>query len=162
MAGGGGQAVLSVSWCLLEKGQQDTGLVPGHREISAAALRAESGFCGSAAAGLAQHAAAGPRTTQCSSLQGCPPTTFTVAGCEGLASSTDPPGPACSRSCRKPPLPSMLGPFPLAELLSDFIFIISPPRSFCVVYVALAPAAGLALSGFFSPPLLVRWQMLPN
>lgn len=52
------------------------------------------------------------------------------------------------------PTVSVLIPFPFAESLSDFI--ISPPRALCVVYMALVPAAGLALSVFF-PLLLVRW-----
>lgn len=44
----------------------------------------------------------------------------------------------------------MLSLFPLAELRSEFFFIIiiSPPHSLCVVYVALTPTAGLALSVF--------------
>lgn len=42
----------------------------------------------------------------------------------------------------------MLGLFPVAELLSDFVFIVSLP-ALCVVYMALAPAASLALSVFF-------------
>lgn len=79
----------------------------------------------------------------------------------GWGALLTPAGPARSRGCRKPPLPSALSPFPLAELLGDFIFIISPPRTLCVVYVALAPVAGFALSVFF-PPLPVRCQMLPN
>lgn len=133
--------------------------MPGRHEISAAALRAESGFHSLAVASSAQHAAPGPRTTQRNSPRVHPPTTFTVAGCEGLGSSADPTWPCSLAAAGKPPLPSALGPFPLAESLSDFI--ISPPCSLCVVYVALAPAAGLVLS-IFSPPLPVRWQMLPN
>lgn len=58
-------------------------MVPGRREISAAALRAESSFCSSAVAVSAQHAAASPRITQRSSLRGRPPATFTGDGLRG-------------------------------------------------------------------------------
>lgn len=82
------------------------GSVLGCREVSAVALRAESGFCGSD-----QHAAAGHGITQHCSPQGCPPVTFTVRGCEGLGNAADPTWPHLLPRLQETPVPSMLSRF---------------------------------------------------
>lgn len=79
------------------------GSVLGCHEVSAA-LRAESGFCGSA-----QRAAAGHGITQHRSPQGCLPMTFTVRGCEGLRA--DPTWPHLLLRLQETPVPSVLSRF---------------------------------------------------
>lgn len=76
----GGQRLVCPGVCW----RKDAGSVPGCRKISAAALRARISFCSSAVAGSAQHAVAGPGTTQRSSLRGHLPMTFTGGGLRGV------------------------------------------------------------------------------
>lgn len=152
-------ATLSVPQCLLEKGGRFSARPPqdlcssfkGREVVSASRLWL---------ARLSMWPPA-PRPRSAAARRAVCPRPSPWWAARGWGALLTPAGPTLSLGCRKPPLPSALSPFPLAELLGDFIFIISPPRSLCVVYVALAPEAGFAPSGFF-PPLPIRCQMLPN
>lgn len=134
-------------WCLLEKGHRFGARPPrylcgsfkGREQFLQLGCGRLSSACSRRPRDHAAQQPAGPSTRDLHRRRAA----------RGWGAPLTPPGPARPCACRKRPLPSTLGPFPLAELLRDFIFIVSPPHSLCVVYVALAPSGRLGSVGFF-------------